>query len=105
MPKHNSRETVYEVKFKRLASEPSIDVVLKRPYSDEIEDYQEYKRLHQVERERQEDVGKVRQPVGMPAVTVSQDGNDDRDGGGRRFAALGPFGRVDSMQGADSSNT
>ena len=101
MPNQKQKQPVYEVKFKRLASELGMDVVLRRPYSDEVEDYQEYKRLRQMARDQQDETMKARQP----AVTVAQDdGSDDRVGGWRRFAALGPFGRVDSMQGAHSDD-
>lgn len=81
-----------------------MDVVLRRPYSDEVEDYQEYKRLRQTVRDQQDDAVKARLPASMPAVTVSQDGSDDRVGGGRRGAALGPFGRMDSMPGGGSDD-
>lgn len=78
-----------------------MDVVLRRPYSDEVEDYQEYKRLRQMARDQQDETMKARQP----AVTVAQDdGSDDRVGGWRRFAALGPFGRTDSTHGAYSDD-
>lgn len=41
----------YEIQFKRLNSELSMDVVLRRPFSDEVEDYREYKRLRQAARD------------------------------------------------------
>ena len=59
---------VYEVNFKRLASEQSMDVVLRRPYSDELEDYREYKRLRNLAREKQE------KGSTSPLLTFSSDG-------------------------------
>lgn len=68
---------VYEVKFKRLASEPGMDVVLRRPYSDEVEDYKEYKRMRQIVRDQQEEAAKAKNGAIMPAVTISRDWTGD----------------------------
>ena len=69
-----NKEMVYEVQFKRLASEPSMETVLRRPFSDEIEDYREYKRIrHAVRLAQHETVGAKRGDV-LPTVNVSGDG-------------------------------
>jgi hypothetical protein len=41
---------VYEISFRRLKSEIPADVVLRRPFADEVEDYKEYKRQRQIAR-------------------------------------------------------
>lgn len=46
-------ETVFLITFKRLPNEVSMDTVLSRPFTDEVEDYTEYKRLRHVHREKQ----------------------------------------------------
>lgn len=71
------REMVYEINFKRLASEPSMEIVLRRPFSDEIEDYREYKRLRQVVRSTQEEALKVKKQVTFPTLKVSSDGTTE----------------------------
>jgi hypothetical protein len=48
-----SNDTFILITFKRLASELSMDSVLCRPWSDEVEDYTEYKRLRRMYREKQ----------------------------------------------------
>ena len=65
---------VYEVKFKRLPSELSMDLVLRRPFSDEVEDYREYKRLRSIMRSNQEEAAKAKKEATTPALTVSTDG-------------------------------
>lgn len=68
---------MYEIHFKRLASEISMDIVLRRPYSDEIEDYREYKRIRQAARLAQEQTAKVKRETTSPIVTISSDGASD----------------------------
>ena len=43
VPEPNSKLFVYEIKFKRLSSEVSMEKVCTRPWAEEVEDYQEYK--------------------------------------------------------------
>ena len=69
---------VYEIKFKRLATELSMDLVLRRPYLDEVEDYKEYKRIRQVYRDR-EVATRAKKRATMPVLTVSSDGQLDLD--------------------------
>ncbi|KAM3422761.1 hypothetical protein BST61_g245 [Cercospora zeina] len=44
-----SNETVYIVNLKRLSGQVDFETVLARPWTDELEDYKEYKRLHDLE--------------------------------------------------------
>ncbi|KAI6868063.1 hypothetical protein KC343_g11870 [Hortaea werneckii] len=48
-----SKQIVYEITFTRLASEPSMTQVQRRPFAEEVEDYKEYKRLRDVHRKKQ----------------------------------------------------
>ncbi|KAI7532972.1 hypothetical protein KC331_g13306 [Hortaea werneckii] len=48
-----SKQVVYEISFTRLASEPSMNQVQRRPFAEEVEDYKEYKRLRDLHRKRQ----------------------------------------------------
>ena len=45
-----TEEIVYLIKFQRLPSEPGMETVLCRPWSDEVEDYLEYKRIRREQR-------------------------------------------------------
>ena len=75
-----TKEMVYEVKFKRLATETSMELVLRRPYSDEIEDYKEYKRLRRFMREKQDrGAAKTKTEMAVPALMVSSDGASESD--------------------------
>ncbi|KXT15574.1 hypothetical protein AC579_9969 [Pseudocercospora musae] len=67
--KHDNRtnQMVYIVNFRRLVSESSMELVLKRPWSDEIEDYTEYKRIRDLQRERSRATSK-------PTLTRATDG-------------------------------
>lgn len=70
----HTKEMVYEISFKRLANEPSMDTVLRRPFSDEVEDYKEYKRLRQTLRAEQEEAANATKGVITPTFTISIDG-------------------------------
>ncbi|KAI6793298.1 hypothetical protein KC356_g6615 [Hortaea werneckii] len=48
-----SKQVVYEITFTRLASEPSMTEVQRRPFAEEVEDYKEYKRLRDLHRKKQ----------------------------------------------------
>jgi hypothetical protein len=72
-----NKDIVYDIQFKRLASEASMDMVLRRPFSDEIEDYREYKRIRDVMRSAQKDGTKVKRETAPPTVTFSTDGAFD----------------------------
>ncbi|EME85509.1 uncharacterized protein MYCFIDRAFT_210249 [Pseudocercospora fijiensis CIRAD86] len=58
---------LYIVNFQRLPTEPSMEIVLKRPWSDEVEDYTEYKRIRNLQREKQKAALK-------PVLTLATDG-------------------------------
>jgi hypothetical protein len=69
-----NKEMVYEIHFRRLASEPSMEIVLRRPFSDEIEDYREYKRIRQAVRLAQHEASGAERGGVLPSVNVSCDG-------------------------------
>ena len=54
-----------------------MDLVLRRPYSDEIEDYREYKRIRDVMRFAKKDTAKGKKEIAPPTVTFSSDGAFD----------------------------
>lgn len=68
-----SKSVVYDISFKRLPSELSMDLVLCRPWSDEAEDYKEYKRIRQLVRDRNSEAVKARLDK-VPTFAVSSDG-------------------------------
>jgi hypothetical protein len=47
---------VYDITFKRLTSESSMEAVLQRPWTEEIEDYARYKRLKRSAREKRQEI-------------------------------------------------
>ncbi|CAK4031173.1 unnamed protein product, partial [Lecanosticta acicola] len=65
----NTHEVVMLIHLKRTPNQVSMGEVLARPWSDEIEDYAEYKRLRQLARDEK--------PPLKPAVTVQLDGRVD----------------------------
>ncbi|KXT04541.1 hypothetical protein AC578_8663 [Pseudocercospora eumusae] len=71
--KHDNKTNrmVYIVNFQRLASESSMELVLKRPWSDEIEDYTEYKRVRNLQRERSK-------ATPTPVLTLATDGINEK---------------------------
>lgn len=88
-----NQKMVYDIQFKRLSGEPSMDVVLRRPFSDEIEDYREYKRIRQDMKLNQQ-VSKSKGKAMGPTVTFSSDGaQEDMDG---YFSDLEDGGSADS---------
>ena len=76
-PNDKTKEMMYEIRLQRLASEPSMDLVMRRPYSDEVEDYKEFKRLRQLARERQEEGTKAQKDAAAPKLAVFVDGTLD----------------------------
>ena len=46
----------YDITFKRLSSESSMEAVLQRPRTEEIEDYAKYKRLKRSAREKRQEI-------------------------------------------------
>lgn len=68
---------VYDISFKRLASESSMDTVLERPYAEEVEDYSRYKRLKKDAKDQREDASQ-KAAEARPGVVVSgSDGTVD----------------------------
>lgn len=63
----------YLVTFRRLPSDVDMDMVLKRPWSDEVEDYSEYKRIRKLQRDGHKDSME-------PRLRVSADGAGDELG-------------------------
>ena len=78
-PDAKSKAMIFEIKFERLASELSMDIVLRRPFSDEVEDYKEFKRQRQMIRDKQEDAARAKAEASRPALTVSIDGTAEGD--------------------------
>ncbi|KAK3725463.1 hypothetical protein LTR37_000433 [Vermiconidia calcicola] len=69
----NSKAMVYEITFKRLPSKPSQDVILRRPFSDEVEDYKEYNFIREAVRAQQEEAARARKVVSPPTI-IAPDG-------------------------------
>ncbi|TKA68971.1 hypothetical protein B0A55_06613, partial [Friedmanniomyces simplex] len=68
------KEMVYLISFKRLPDQLSMDDVLCRPWTEEIEDYREYKRLRKLARIKQTETARTRNDLAEPTVIVSADG-------------------------------
>jgi hypothetical protein len=69
---------VYDITFKRLSSESSMEAVLQRPWTEEVEDYAKYKRLKRSAREkRQEAERKAMEMKPGAAVVSGSDGTID----------------------------
>lgn len=68
-----TNEIALVITFKRLASEPSMDSVLCRPWSDEVEDYVEYKRIRKQFHDSQNDAMRLK----PTASAISTDGACD----------------------------
>ncbi|KAM0714013.1 hypothetical protein Q7P37_010977 [Cladosporium fusiforme] len=66
-----SHRMVYDITFKRLASEASMDAVLLRPFTEEIEDYRLYKKLRAEASEKEKKAGE------RAAAAVTSDGAVD----------------------------
>lgn len=72
-----TKDMIYEIKFERLSTETSMDLVLRRPFADEIEDYKEYKRLRQLHREQVFEVGNSRSEAMGQVQELGKDGTED----------------------------
>ncbi|KAK0322479.1 hypothetical protein LTR82_006438 [Friedmanniomyces endolithicus] len=68
------KEMVYFISFKRLPDQVSMDEVLRRPWTEEIEDYRGYKRLRRLARDQQTEATGPRLNLATPTVTFSTDG-------------------------------
>jgi hypothetical protein len=69
---------VYDITFRRLPSEPSMEAVLQRPWTEEVEDYAKYKQLKRTARERRQEAERKAMEAKPGAVVVSgSDGTID----------------------------
>jgi hypothetical protein len=69
---------VYDITFKRLTSESSMETVLQRPWTEEAEDYAKYKRLKSSARDkRQEAERKAMKTKPGDLVFSGSDGTTD----------------------------
>jgi hypothetical protein len=69
---------VYDITFKRLASESSMEAVLQRPWTEEVEDYAKYKRLKRSAREKRQEAERKAMEAKPGDVLVSgSDGTTD----------------------------
>jgi hypothetical protein len=50
-----TKRMVYDITFQRLYGESSMDAVLQRPWTEEVEDYARYKRLKRDAREKRQE--------------------------------------------------
>jgi hypothetical protein len=50
-----TKRMVYGITFQRLYGESSMDAVLQRPWTEEVEDYARYKRLKRDAREKRQE--------------------------------------------------
>jgi len=66
----------YNIEFQRLESEPPMGDVLKRPVSDELDDYKEYKRLRQIARASKNQLSRARPLGAVTEVVPSISPND-----------------------------
>ena len=69
-----SKDTTYEISFRRLENQASMDAVLRRPSADEVEDYKEYKRIRQAVRNAHNEAARPEPAGPTPVLTVSGDG-------------------------------
>ena len=94
---------VYETHFRRLASEPSMEIVLRRPFSDEIEDYREYKRIRHAVRLAQHEASGAERGGVLPSVNVSCDGTfEELEDNFSDLEAHDSFVVVESHRGSES---
>lgn len=69
---------VYDITFKRLASETSMEQVLQRPWREEVEDYTKYKQLKRSAREKRQEAERKAMEAKPGDVLVSgSDGTTD----------------------------
>ncbi|QIW96194.1 hypothetical protein AMS68_001712 [Peltaster fructicola] len=68
-----TKATVFDIQFLRLASEGPMDAVLCRPYTDEVEDYREFKRLRHHALMTQVKTSKLAR-MGIPPFVLTTDG-------------------------------
>ncbi|KAK3634338.1 hypothetical protein LTR56_015372 [Elasticomyces elasticus] len=81
------KKMLYLISFMRLPNQVSIDEVLRRPRREEIEDYQEYKRLHELARFKQAAQAVSAQESTNPFIAASIDGGVDSHGYGSFWGA------------------
>lgn len=75
----------YDITFKRLLSEPSMEAVLARPWAEELDDYRKYKRMRRdARKEKTQHAGKMDE---RPDMLSSSDGTIEPQMPGRDSAA------------------
>ncbi|KAL1584640.1 hypothetical protein WHR41_06829 [Cladosporium halotolerans] len=67
----------YDITFKRLPSESSMEDVLQRPWTEEIEDYKEYKRVKKEAKDKREEALRKTKEHGPGVVVTASDGPAD----------------------------
>lgn len=67
----------YDITFKRLPSESSMEDVLQRPWTEEIEDYKEYKRVKKEAKDKREEALRKAKEHGPGVVVTASDGPAD----------------------------
>lgn len=72
-----TKQLVYDIAFKRLATESSIDTVFQRPWTEEVEDYGRYKRLKRGARERRLEAARLASQSHPGVVVTASDGTTD----------------------------
>ena len=64
----------YDITFQRLSSEPSMDAVLQRPWTEEAEDYARYKRFKKDAREKRHEAARKNVETRPGFLLSSSDG-------------------------------
>lgn len=73
----STERMVYDITFKRLASEASMEDVLQRPWAEEIEDYKEYKRIKKEAKDKRAETLRKAKQDGPGVVVTASDGPAD----------------------------
>jgi hypothetical protein len=68
---------VYDITFQRLFSESSMDAVLQRPWTEEVEDYARYKRLKRDAREKRQEAAQEIMETRPGFLVSGSDGTAD----------------------------
>lgn len=81
-----SKQILYQIDFKRIANQLGMDVVLRRPFTDEVEDYKEYKRIRQAQHDSHAQAPRRTRGGGNPIIVGPSDGTTEE---------FEPFGNVE----------
>ena len=77
MTDDRTKQVTYQIDFRRIEDQLSMDQVLRRPFVDEVEDYREYKRIRQGMQESTHQAPKRTRRIGNAVITGPSDGADD----------------------------